>query len=139
MRHIASISLWLAGLALGGFGLNLLGVVGVHYLHPVENDPFPVSADVIEISGDRIELADGRAVKIGYGIDQSLRELIRESGGRIGLEVDENGSVNIYVRQRQFICEMSMPMIIIPLVPVDVPYYRRKLVAIGKIASGQER
>jgi hypothetical protein len=133
MSRLKTIALQFSGLAIAIFVLSHLGVVGFHYLRAVENDPLQDGTEVVAVQGDRIELADGRVFKPHGGVDYGLRKAIRGSGGRIGVGVDKGGVAILYVRQRQFVCGTSMPMITIPVIPADYPAYSSKAVAVGEV------
>lgn len=126
MSHLKTASLGLIGLAVGGFLLSFLGIFGIHYLHAIENDPFPMAVEVTSILGDQITLRDGRVLKFTIELDSSVQEAIQKNGGRIGLEIDEDSVATLYGRRERTICGVGMPLIIIPLIPIDVPRYERK-------------
>jgi hypothetical protein len=128
MRFVKTALLGLIALALGGFLLELLGIFGIHYLHAVENDPFSAAVEVTSIGEDRLELRDGRVLKFPHALDSDVSNAIHENDGRIGLEIDEDGVARLYGRRQRTICGTGMPMIIVPLIPLNVPRYDRLMI-----------
>ena len=139
MRHVKSILIWLCCLSLGVPLLVFSGVLGFGYFRKVENDPFPVSAEVAYFGKDQIKLKDGRIIQFDFTLDTETQELVQKSGGRVGLEVGESGTVSLYARRERFICGLGSPMITIPLFPCNVPRYQRALVALGEFEKPSEK
>ncbi len=115
--------------------LNVFGIVGISYLRVLDNDPFPVAVHVKAMDNDHIELADGRVITEFGGLSSDDQDRINDSGGRIGCDIDSSGVASVYTRGHRTICGTGMPIFIIPLVPIDVRRYDRRLLVIGKIAS----
>lgn len=113
--------------------LHPLGVVGIVYVHRIDNDPFRNPVEVSEVTADRIKLKDGRTFVPYGGIDDRTKEKVREAGMRVDLEVDETNLVTIYGRHDIFVCGLGMPLITIPIIPSKIPKYNRTLLPIGEL------
>jgi hypothetical protein len=113
--------------------LHVFGVFGVFYLRYIENDPYKNGTEVTQIADDRVTFADGRVLKPIGGFSERTRDIIRESNSRIDVEIDDTNLVSIYGRDRVFVCGLGMPAIVLPIIPIDVPKYRRTLLEIGEI------
>jgi len=109
-------------------------VVQFHYPRAVANDPLISPLKVRSADGDKLTLEDGRVLRIS-GWEGSLQALIAESNRRIDLEAFGGDSEFImYARCRQFICGTPWTGLIeIPLIPDDVPRYRREFVALATL------
>ena len=113
--------------------LHLFGVVGIVYVHRIDNDPFLNPVEISEFNADRIKLKDGRTF-VPYGsIDDRTKEKVREAGMRVDLEVDETNLVTIYGRHDIFVCGLGMPLITLPIIPSKIPKYNRTLLEIGEL------
>jgi hypothetical protein len=112
---------------------QLFSVIGICYLRLVNNDPLPNAVTVVAIEGDSIKLADGRSIKIEREADYELRNRIQKSANRIGIETIGIGDSTLYVREPRFICGLGMPMITLPVIPINSPRYVKKLLAFGMI------
>lgn len=113
---------------------QIFGIVSIYYLRQVDNNPFEAAAEVIKIDDRRIHLSDGRRVVISGGVDDFVREQIRESKNQIGLEAEgSDNHVTLFMKRPVFICGTGMPIIRLPFIPRDVPRYRQRMFATGKI------
>ncbi len=112
---------------------QLFGVIGICYLRLVDNDPLPNAETVVAIEGDSITLGDGRAIKLEREADYELRTRIQKSANRIGIETTGAGDSTLFVREPRFICGLGMPMITLPVIPINSPRYHRKMLAFGTI------
>jgi hypothetical protein len=112
---------------------QLFGVIGIRYLRLVDNDPLPNPATVLAIEGDSIKLADGRTIKIEREADYELRNRIQKSANRIGIETLGTSDSTLFVREPRFICGLGMPMITLPVIPINSPRYHKKMLAFGTI------
>lgn len=114
--------------------LDLIGILGICYLKVVENDPFPIAVRVRLSDGEQIQLDDGRIISDFGGLSSEDRERINDSVGRLGFELN-SGIASLYTRYARTICLTGRPMFTIPLVPIEVPRYERKLLVIGRISN----
>lgn len=112
--------------------LQVFGLVGIFYLRPVENDPYMNSVDVSEINDDHLVLADGRVVRVYGSVNERSRKAIHDSASRVDIEVDETNLVAVYGKQQIFRCGLGMPMIVLPIIPINAPKYNRTLLEIGE-------
>src|SRR5262245_33243010 len=117
MKRLIRIGTRVAVGMLGLLFLNMIGVFGIRYVRPVENDPYMNAAEVAQIADDRITFADGRVLRVIGSVSDRTRRMIPDSAGRVDVEVDETNLVTIYGRDRVFVCGLSMPMIIFPVLP----------------------
>lgn len=109
--------------------------IGFTYVRLIENDPLSNPFRVIKSTPGKLELEDGRSVELWASYnDAELQRSLRESDNWIELAPTFDDHVEIYVKSKVFICGTSFPTITIPLSPVDVPKYRRRLIDTGKIA-----
>lgn len=113
--------------------LHVMGVVGVVYIRFIENDPYNNGVEVTEIADDRLTFADGRVFRVIGGVSDRTREMIRKSEECVDIEVDDTNLATVYGRDRVFVCGLGMPMIVIPIIPTNVPKYKRTLLEIGEI------
>ena len=111
----------------------LVGVVGFHYAHVIENEPLIAPVEVTNVDGNRLVLADGRALEVDAFPGQ-LTDLLSQSDFMIDLETEGEDAVLIYARQDGWICGTRWAQPIrIPIFRDTVYKNRRQLIAHGRI------
>jgi|GEM_PF-3706012 len=119
--------LWLLSLMV----LKALGVFGIDYLHPVDNIPFENPVTVVQVDDTTVTLNDGRRLRPPEGVDEDWLRRIQESKSILGLEVLADGTVRVYGRRLRTICGLGRPMLVLPIIPVNVPRYQRTELSSG--------
>ncbi len=120
-------------------GTNGFGMIGLHYLNIVENDPLVAPVQVTSVQNNTLLLADGRVIWFDSR-DGSLAEIIKTSGNRLDIELEEDSkTVAIFAKSRGWVCgtPWAQHLINIPLIPDDVPINRRKFICLGKILANK--
>ncbi|QDU92660.1 hypothetical protein [Lignipirellula cremea] len=115
-----------------------LGVVGLHYARAVDNDPLLAPVRVVRAKKNRLELADGRVLRV-----ESTSEFdawIKTSSDQVDLELhEETRYVTVFGKTRGWICGTPwIRLINIPLIPDDVPINRRQIIAYGEIVTNPD-
>jgi len=134
MRTQARLYLrYLIGGIVVALALHLLGLAGIFYVRPVENDPYKNGVAVTEVNADHLTFSDGRVFRPIGGLSERSRKIIQESASRVDIEIDDTNLVTIYGRQRVFVCGFGMPMIVLPIIPINVPKYNKTTLEIGEV------
>ena len=131
MKRVLQILGW-ALLAGNLVFLELTFGITIFYRKPVPNEPLNHPVDVKEISGDKLILADGRVIFMGY-LDTGTEQTLRDSRFQVDVEPEQSDFVAVYVRQRTFICGTHAPRIVLPLVPRHYPAYQRRMLGLGSL------
>ncbi len=118
--------------------LNLFGVFGFRYFQPVENDPLVHPANVVNLTRERMTLDDSRVIRVESGMDFDTQRQIEQSGLRVDVEILSGQSAMVYYKQQRLICGLGMPIFTIPLIPMRVKKYERRLAFIGEIETQTE-
>jgi hypothetical protein len=111
--------------------LMMFNIVGITYIRWRENDPLQDAIGSVRVDQETLQLADGRQLK-----DLFLREeTFDRSDKMVELQAESygNGFVEIYAKQRTFVCGLGMPLVVIPIVPVEMPRYQRVSVGSGRL------
>jgi hypothetical protein len=125
----------LAFLVLG----SSFGIIQLHYPRVIENSPLIAPVKVQSISASKLVLEDGRSFEVFYANYPDIALLIKESENLVDLHFYSGTEVEIYVKQRGFICGNSWQGLIeIPLIADIVPRYHRDLVGLAKIGDQPE-
>ena len=125
----------IAGLGVILLMLNLFGLFGFRYFQPVENDPFLHPANVVNLTRDRMTLDDARVIRVVSGIDFDTQRQIEKSGLQVDVEIMNGQTAMVYLKQQRLICGLGMPIFTIPLIPMRVKKYERRLAFIGELET----
>jgi hypothetical protein len=107
------------------FVLSALGIVGFHYLRPIENDPLRSPANVRYVDATRLVLEDGREFQFVDGLHERA-VMAGQFGNRVDLELQPDGRYTVYCQQpRRMYCLSQPRPINIPLIPDDIYMYMR--------------
>lgn len=111
----------------------LMGIVGFHYPHVVEDEPLNAPIKVNGIEGHRLYLSDTRVVALRTASEETLRETLSESDFYV--EIDGEGSlVTIHARKDGWVCGTPWTQPIrIPLFSETVYRNRRELIGFGEL------
>jgi hypothetical protein len=122
----------LAATFLGAYGC---GLVGLHYMRAVDNDPLVAPVRVLSVQKSTLRLEDGRALQVDHLLrhDVPLRELIEASGNWVDVEPDGPQTLIVFVKTRRGICGTPWAQpVSIPLIPDNVPVNRREQIGTAK-------
>ncbi len=133
MNKFLSFSVKACAVALGVVVLELLGLVGIHDIRLVQNDPFVNGVQITRIEDHQIEFADGRVLKISGPVEPEIQSAIRASGDRVGLDVDDQGYAIMFVRRKLTNCQLGRPAIVIPLIMHERATYGKAFGACGEM------
>jgi len=121
-----------AVLAILVFGSSV-GIIQLHYPRVIENSPLIAPIKVQSFSASKLALEDGRSFDVFWTNHPDIALLIKESENLVDLHFYSGTEVEIYVKQRRFICGNSWRGLIqIPLIADIVPRYHRDLVGLAK-------
>jgi len=113
------------------------GMIGFSRMQMVDNVPFATPVTVAAVDETSITLTDGRKLLPSLGVDDWLRQQIRESRGVLGIErdPDQPNRVTISVRRPRFLCGLGQPIVVLPLFTRNSPRYVPREAAWGEIRS----
>lgn len=115
------------------FALRIFNILGFTYRYRVDNEPLQNPVRVVRNANEELELADGRLVA-GFWENERLAELMKRTGtNHVELLPSDVGpdKVDIVAKDFQFICGIGDPMFTIPLIPMQVPRYKRVTIGYG--------
>jgi hypothetical protein len=111
---------------------HVLGVVSLFYRNVVENDPLISPVEITRLDEDRMVLADGRTIVMLLGAMPYWKD-DKDAGRFVDVEIDSTNRVEVYGKKRIFYCGIGDPLVVLPLIPVNVRRWHRALVASGEI------
>ena len=115
------------------------GLIGISYPVRVDSTALSSPVKVQRITGQQIELVDGRVITLSD--DQEWKDRIADSKNWVDLEGDPEGpEVWIYGDRKLLICGTPWAQPIrIPIIPNRIPMNHRQLIAVGEISKKAEQ
>jgi hypothetical protein len=135
LRYIL-IGLLIAGSAL--IGLNAAGYVGFHDTRLVDNTPLRNPVEVVAVTADHLELADGRKIRVAEPTLLKLDQALKDTDHWIAVETpddDRRDDVVIYAKERTTNFDLVRPAIVIPVHTVYLPKYQRRVGTPGTLVG----
>jgi hypothetical protein len=103
--RLRTLFLWQAAIVVILVTASALRIIQFHYPRIIENNPLLAPIQVVSVTNNALELADGRRLIVEY-IEEPLADVIRGTNHRVDIEVD-GSSYLIYVQRRGWICGNS--------------------------------
>jgi hypothetical protein len=120
----------------------LIGLVGFHYRHVIENEPLKDPHRVLRAEGTNLFLEDGTVIALNPFYREPVTDQLKQANFEVDVERDTDGSCCVLARRRGgWICgtQWAQP-IKIPLIVDTVYRNRRQMIGLGSyvVSKGQQ-
>jgi hypothetical protein len=123
------------------FCASMIGMVGFHYPHVIQDEPLQNPQKVLRVEGPNIFLESGAIIALDHVDASSISNKLDQSAFRVDIEGAKGGPLAIWARQDGWICGTPWAQPIrIPLIRDTIYKNRRELIAVGSyVESGGQQ
>jgi hypothetical protein len=120
---------------------SMIGMVGFHYPHVIQDEPLQHPQNVLRVEGTNIVLESGAMIALDQVDASGISNKLKQSAFQVDIEGAKGGPVGIWARQDGWICGTPWAQPIrIPLIRDTTYKNRRELIAVGSyLESGGQQ